>query len=218
MLKRVAVFGSQIGEQVIGDIIENNLPVEVVKLTTENEWEYPCGTESEIREWTEEKLEPYVGQFDVIVFCEPEMTLSSIYLLTHRYPDQKIIGYGQSLARVLGKERRVRVLLPRVVRRMSRYQEMKCSCFDTEISEGEYESRLLSEGPSPLATKQALADFPGGLVVIYTPRLICIKKQIEQCVKWRASVVDMCDSLFRDTCKALEFRGIDGRLMRDLKG
>ncbi|MBQ9017121.1 hypothetical protein IJ103_02665 [Candidatus Saccharibacteria bacterium] len=218
MLKRVAVFGSPVGEQIIGDIIESNLPVEVVKLATENEWEYPDGTESVIREWTEEKLEPYIGQFDVIVFCEPEMTLSSICFLNRLYPSQKIIGYGQSLSRILNGERRVRVLLPPIVRRMTRYQEMKCSCFDTEVSEGEYELRPSSGSPSLPTIERSLADFPGGLVVIYTPRLISAKKQIERCVKWRATVVDMCDSLFRDTCKALEFRGIDGRLTRDIKG
>ena len=220
MLKHVVVFGSKASEDIIGNIIEDNLPVDVIKLTNQNNQEYTYRTESELREWIEEELSPYLGKVDAIVLCEPEMTLSSIQFLKDKYPDQEIVGYGQELVRVLKDEPSARILLPQIVRRMTRYQEMKVECFGTKISEEGYAPGLkfsnLAEASS--AVDRALENFPGGLVVIYSPDLVCLKKQLKKRAKWRATVVDMCDSLFRETCKALKFRGVDGRLARDIVG
>lgn len=225
MLKQVVVFGGGPGMDIIGNIIEDNLPVEVIKVAIGKE--YAKCTESEIREWTEEKLLPYIGKVDAIVLCEPEITLSSIYFLRQKYPEQEIVGYGQDLSIALKGEHNVRVLLSHTTKRMTRYQVMKSECGDTKISESEYDLiepeyfqklKTKSIRSSSTMASRILDNFSGGLVIIYAPNLIFIKKQLKECVKWRATVVDLCDSLFRETCKALKFRGLDGKLVRELKG
>ena len=220
MLKKVLIFGSKTGEDIIGNIIEDNLPVEVIKLANQKNYKYIYRTESELREWIDEALQPYLGKVDAIVLCEPEMTLSSVQFLREKYPDQEIVGYGQELVKVLKGESNVRILLPQTVKRMTRYQKMKVECSSTKISEREYAPGLELTGPTETssAVNRALEDFPGGMVLIYTPDLICMKNQLEKQARWRANVVDMCDSLFRETCKALKFRGVDGRLARDIIG
>lgn len=220
MLKKVVVFGSKAGENIIGDIIEENLPVEIIKLSNQNNQEYTYKTESELREWIEEELSPYLGKVDAIVLCEPEMTLSSVQFLKEKYPEQEIVGYGQELVRVLKDKPSARILLPQIVRRMTRYQEMKVACHDTKISEGEYAPGLELSNPAEASfvIDRVLENFSGGLLVIYSPDLVHIKEQLKKRTKWRATVVDMCDSLFRETCKALKFRGIDGRRARDIVG
>ncbi|MDO4889189.1 MAG: hypothetical protein Q4A25_00635 [Candidatus Saccharibacteria bacterium] len=215
MLKQVVVFGNKTSEDIIGNMIEDNLPVEVTKVGSEKARQIIGETESAIREQTEEELLPYIGKVDAIVLCEPEMTLSSIQFLKDKYPEQEFVGYGQNLSRVIKQEHTVRILLPHTVRRMSRYQKMKSECFGVEISEGEYD---FEEIPGPSFTERFLEGFVNGLIIIYTPALICLEDQLKERTKWRATVVDMCGSLFRETCKALKFRGIDGGLSRDLKG
>lgn len=215
MLKQVVVFGSKTSEDIIGNMIEDNLPVEVTKIGNKKAEQIIGETESAIREQTEEELLPYIGKVDAIVLCEPEMTLSSIQFLRDKYPRQEFVGYGQDLARIIKRERSVRILLPHTVRRMTRYQKMKSECFGVEISEGEYD---FEEIPGPNFTERFLEGFANGLIIIYTPALICLEDQLKERTKWRATVVDMCGSLFRETCKALNFRGIDGRLARDIKG
>ena len=215
MLKQVVVFGSKTSEDIIGNMIEDNLPVEVTKISSDKAEQIIGETESAIREQTEEELLPYIGKVDAIVLCEPEMTLSSVQFLRDKYPKQEFVGYGQDLVRVMRREQNVRVLLPHTVRRMTRYQKMKSECFGVEISESEYD---FEEIPDPSFTERFLDGFVNGLIVIYTPALICLEDQLKERTKWRATVIDMCGSLFRETCKALNFRGIDGGLVRDLRG
>ena len=115
---------------------------------------------------------------------------------------------------------------------MTRYQELKLECADVDISEREYD--MVVDSAELLARfgkkgqknppkgegfiERALKGFPGELIVIYTSDLIRFEKLIKDFVKWRATVVDMRASLFRDTCAALKLRGLDGKLTRDLKG
>lgn len=215
MLKQVVVFGSKISEDIIGNMIEDNLPVEVIKVESRRAEQIISETESAIREQTEEELLPYIGKVDAIILCESEITLSSLQFLRDKYPRQEFVGYGQDLVRIMKRERNVRVLLPRSVKKMTRYQKMKSECFGIEISESEYD---FEEIPIPGVAERILEGFVSGLVIIYTPVLICIEDQLKERVKWRGTVVDMCGSLFRETCKALDFRGVDGGAVRDLKG
>lgn len=215
MLKQVVVFGSKTSEDVIGNMIEDNLPVEVIKLAGGRAEQIMGETESAIREQTEEVLLPYIGKVDAIVLCEPEMTLSSIQFLRWKYPEQEFVGYGQDLVRVMRREHNVRVLLSHTAKRMARYQKMKSECPEIEVSESEYDFREIA---GPNFVERALEGFANGLIIIYAPALICLEDQFRDHVRWRANVVDMCGSLFRETCKALNFRGADGGMMRDLKG
>lgn len=218
-MKQVVVFGSKAGEDVIGDMIEANLPVEVIKVETQKDAPYHERTESEIREWTEAELSPFIGCVDVIVLCEPEIAFSSSHFLRTKYPDQKFVSYGQSLPRLLQRERRAKIILSHATRRMTRYQEIKSACFGMDISEGEYDPSQEISGPlPPKSIEEIVGDFLDGTLIIYTPSLIFAKEQLKQRLRWRASVIDMRESLFRETCAALKFRGLDGRQPRELEG
>lgn len=219
MLKQVVVFGSKIGEKIIGDMIEDNLPVDVIRVTSNSEDDYIGSTESEIRDLAETKLEPYLEKVDVIVFCEPEIMLSAGAYLKRQYPAQKFVGYGRNLTRLLNKAKTARVLLSHITKRNTHYQEMKFACPEVSVSESILEPFNLSLPKSDMARQfiQRILDGVNcGLVIIYTPDLIYLEDQIKDFLKWRANVVDMRDSLFRETCSALEFRGVDGRPARDV--
>ena len=212
MLKQVVVFGNRISEDIIGNIIEDNLPVDVIKLENgrvEQE------TESEIRIQVDRRLSPYVGKVDLIILCDPEITLSSLQFLKCKYPGQEFVGYGYNLAGAIKKERRVRVLLPHIAKRMLYYQKMKSECVGVDISEGEYD---FEEYKDQNFIERFLEGFANGLVIVYTPVLFHLERQLRARVSWRANVIDMRDSLLRDTCKALKLRGLDGGLARDVKG
>lgn len=101
---------------------------------------------------------------------------------------------------------------------MTRYQELKSEFSDMEISECEFSLEERQNSKSKDLIEFATKDFSGGLIVIYTPDLIRIKNLIEKKFTWRADVVDMRPSLLRATCLALNLRGIDGKLNRDIKG
>lgn len=218
MLKQVVVFGHKVSENVIGRMIEENLPVEVIKVMSSKDDDYLGNTESEIREQTELMLRPFIGKVNVIILCEPEIAFSAQTFLSKKYPYQKFVGYGQNLPNLLKNKQTARVLLSKSVKKMTRYQEIKSEFTNMEISEREFSLKERQHVRSRDLIDYATRDFSGGLIIIYTPDLIRMKSLIEKKFTWRADVVDMRPSLLRETCLALNLRGIDGKLTRDIKG
>lgn len=212
MLRKVVVFGDKEGKEIIGDMIEQELPVEVIRVDGLNKDTKSCTSESEIREQTITKLAPYMGKVDVITLANAEVTLAAVDCLKRMYPSQEIVGYGKNLPNVLRRGNAVRVLIPSVVKRMAKYHKIKTDCPDVDISERSLKNY------SELEITKNLRDFKGGVVVLCAVDLIRVKEKIQEKVKWKASVIDMRESLLRDVCLALRLRGIDGRQPRELEG
>lgn len=224
MLKKVVVFDSGMGGGVIGDLIEDELPVEVVRVNDLKNAPYGERSEGEIRDLTEKAISPYIGEADVIVLAEPEVALSAEEFLQRKYPDQPFVGYGLELPRLLRREKRVRILTTAAVQRTAKYQEMKADCTETKITEREcsgWVKEFARYGEIDRATEDemindALAGFKNGLIILYATDMIRVKERIRKRFKWRANVVDMRGLLLRDTCVALKYPGKDGRRMREL--
>lgn len=209
MLRKVLVFGNGVGVDIIGNMIEDELPVEVIRV---NSKESLCETESEMRERALAILRPYFGEVDVIVLASAEMTLAAEDYLRRLYPEQAIVGYGRNLLNVLKRENTVRILTSEIVRRMTKYQKMKMECGEIKVSERGLKNCSEAE------INKGLRGFKNGLIVLYSTDLIRVKMNIQERVKWRATVVDMRESLFRDVCTALKLKGKDGRRLRELEG
>ena len=204
MLKKVVVFDSGFAGGVISEMVEQELPVTVIRAHDREHAPYAERSEAEIREMTEKALSGFIGRVDLIVLAEPEVALSAGEFLKRKYPEQKFVGYGRELTRVLRRGRafgEVRVLTNRAVRRTTRYQEMKAACADVKVSES-----------------VTLDKFSAGTVVIYATNLLRQKAELKRRTPWQVSVIDMRDSLLRDACRALELPGVDGKMRRELEG
>ncbi len=225
MLKKVVVFDSNISGGLIGDMIENELPVEVIRVNDLAHAPYFDKSESEIRELTERAIKPYISRVDLIILAEPEVTLTSENYLKKKYPTQKFVGYGKSLPQVIRKEKIVRILTTPAVRRTTRYQQMKAACFGTKISEREcieWHENISRYGTIDKTVENeiidlAVAGFKEGLIVIYTTEVMRIAEKIRDRLRWRGTVVDMRNILLRDVCSKLNFKGLDGKLKRDIR-
>ena len=222
MLKKVVVFDNQ--SSGVGDMIEDELPVEVVRITDAKNTSYAEKNESEIRELTLNALEPYLDKADLIVLAEPEVALAAEEFLRRKFPRQQFVGYGWELPKLLKRAKNVRVLTTPAVRRMARYQAMKAECPGVRFSEREclgWETSLSSPGALDRAVEDELIEhakegFSGGIVVIYTTSMIHLENRLRQAFRWRATVVDMRAILLRAACAALGFRGMDGHRSREL--
>lgn len=210
MLRKVVVLGDERGKDIIGSMIERELPVEVIKV--DDIGAKGDVSESEIREQAITALAPYMGKVDVVALANTDVMLAAEDSLKRMWPKQRIVGYGRNLPNIFRNENAVRVLVPNTVKRMTKYREIKIDYPDVDISE-----RCLKNCSEPEIARN-LCDFRGGTVVLCAVDLIRVKKQIQEKVKWRATVVDMRESMLRDVCSALGLKGLDGRRTRELEG
>ncbi|MBQ9029404.1 hypothetical protein IJ114_01380 [Candidatus Saccharibacteria bacterium] len=212
MLRKVVVFGDKRGKDIIGDMIENELPVEVIKVDDIGNNAKGDASESEIRERAIAALTPYMGKVDVVVLANADVMLAAEDSLKRMWPKQRIVGYGKNLPNIFRNENAVRILAPNIVKRMTKYRKIKIDYPNVDISE-----RCLKNYSESEIAKN-LGDFRGGTVVLCAVDLIRVKREIQEKVKWRATVVDMRESMLRDVCLALGLKGLDGRRTRELEG
>ncbi len=101
MLK-IAVFDTGYGGELFADRLEKELPVvEVIRVIT---WrnarkmeEHPLAA----RKLTEESLRPYIGNVDLLVIANYQLSITCLSYLRKKYPNQKFIGFTLKPKRIV---------------------------------------------------------------------------------------------------------------------
>ena len=205
-MKKVVVFDDGEGCNLIGDYIEQELPVEVIRVTDRANAPYEEKSRQEIRELTEMALLPYIGKVDVIVLADADVTLVAGEYLIKKYPEQIFMGYGARMHEAMQKCIRAMSLTSGVTRVTEQYQMMKAQCKSEEVFEPDCSqwSKMIVDGKmTDEVLGEQIKEFPGGMILIYATDFIELEDALRRIFGWRVSIVDLRPKLLRELSIAL---------------
>ncbi len=216
MLK-VLVFDSGWGGELIGDYIEEELPVRVTKLIDWRSGAYSEKSAGEIRMLSEMALARHIGTVDVIVLADAVVWLAAGGYLSQRYPEQVFVGYGRGLEQLMRKLGEAMILTTAGVKRLADYQRMRLDFGCRRVFEPECLGWTMKIDDGELTEDNITEVIQGyrGTVVVYSTAYIDVEPQIRKVMGRSSHVIDMKKALLRDVCAALKLRGVDGRLAKE---
>ena len=217
-MRRVIVFDTGWGGELLADRLEEVLPGEVVRVIP---WRDGILEEersaSAIRRLTEQRLAGggFLGTKDIIVLAEPGVALAAKDYLKRKYPEQVFIGGLMGVK----PRRKMMVLATPGLKSREEYQIWKAEA--EEVTEPEckgwaekiYDGELKDE-----EVTRAVKGFQDGTVMILSTNFIDVRKVIERATWRRAKVVDLSKEIVRETCAELGLRGKDGEVAQKFLG
>ena len=215
----VVVFDCGWGGEIIGDFIAEEIPFRVEKVIDYKNAQYGEKDFGEMKELAEKALVNYIGKVRVIVLADTVMALELMEYLREKYPDQKFVGYGRGLVKMIRMMRaeRVMILTTNGVKRQEMFKKMEqmagvkmvepeCRGWGQKIDEGEMtESEV----------RRAVGRFQGDVIVIYATGFLDVEENIKKYAKKQTKVVNMKGILLKDVCEALGLVGKDGKTTRE---
>lgn len=217
-MKKVVVFDCGWGGELIGDFLEEQIPVEVEKVIKYKDGQFGEMKDYEIAKIAESALAPYVGHCELIVLADTTTTLTLLDRLRSIFPNQKFIGYGEGMPMVVRefKGNRIMVLTTESVKSQTKYLLMKIMT-EKEIVQPECTgwSGLIDDGElKDEEIHRTITSEKAEAVLIYATSFIDVENEIRASVTPGTSVIDMRQKLLRDACTALGLLGKDGRRAR----
>lgn len=226
MLK-IVVFDSGWGGELFADYLEKELSVvEVIRVIDWRNAPYADKSSSKARELMENALKPYLGKVEIIVIASYIASSIGLQWLRKQYPDQKFVGFVPKLEMVADCEKdikRVVVLGHTQLIRSKQYQSEKskissknsalevieppCSGWTEMIDEGTITDEIIKNGLSCI-------DWRQDLLMLYSTHFVDLRDNLERIFGWKVRVADDFRAVLREVCKALEFKGGDGRKSR----
>lgn len=190
-MNKVIVYGG-IGANEIKNMIENDLPIDVVEILDEAEGSSRRGIE--IRKMAETKLMPYLGKSEVIIFTDAIVTIAVRDYFCKKYPKQKFVWFAEDITTVVGRKERVAIFASDEIRRYQEYQEMKASCQETEILEITEVNSSMNGNVLP--------------VMILTATKLLIEDELRRMLGWGIEVIDWKESIMDELYVALGLKGV----------
>lgn len=218
MLK-IVVFDPGWGGELIGDFIEEELPVEVIRIIDFKHAPYADKSRAEILQLTDEAVRPWVNEVDVIVLASSEVALLTQEYLEQKYPEQKFVSYGRGLDELIGKIDKALILTTKGARKTKKYQEMKAGCQGSLLVEPDCDKweELVDDGMmTDEIIKDTVRGFEGGTIVIHCAGFLDVEDNLKRIFRWRADVINFKKVMMRDLCAALELQGKDGRIRKEV--
>ena len=217
-MKKIVVFDCGWGGELIGDYLEEQIPVEVEKVIKYKDGQFGEMKDYEIAKIAETALAPYVGHCELIVLADTSTTVAIMDHLKYKFPNQKFVGYGEGMPMVVRefKGNRVMILTTESVKYQMKYLLMKIMT-EKEIVQPECIgwSGLIDDGElKDDEIRRVISSEKAEAVLIYATSFIDIEDEIRASVAPGTAVIDMRQKLLRDVCTALEFVGKDGRRPR----
>lgn len=200
---KVVVFDNGRGGEIIGNYIEDELPVEVIKVIDRNRGAYKNMKAKEVCERIEMNVKEYIGRARVIVLASPDVSLIAKKYLKTKYPNQQFVGYGDGLEDMVKKVKRAIILTSKQTRKTYEYQKMLPKEYGGELVEMNFVNWNQS-------VKRKIKEFGYGTVILYSTEAISNKEIVQNAMGWRVDVVDLRKILLNDICTALNMVGKDG--------
>lgn len=92
-MRKIVVFDSGWGGEVIRNYVERRLPVEVEKVINWEDGVYGEKSAGEVRFLVEKALMPYIGRTGVIILAEQIVGVKAKGYLERKYPMQRFVAY-----------------------------------------------------------------------------------------------------------------------------
>ena len=218
-MKKVVVFDCGWGGELIGDFLEEQIPIEVEKVIKYKNGQFGEMKDYEITQIAESALEPYIGHCELIVLADTSTTVAIMDHLKYKFPNQKFIGYGEGMPMIVRefKGSRVMILTTESVKYQTKYLLMKIMT-EKEIVQPECIgwSGLIDDGELKTEEIHRIVNSEKvEAVLIYATSFIDVEDEIKASVAPGTAVIDMRQKLLRDVCTALKLVGKDGRRARD---
>ncbi len=217
-MRRVIVFDTGWGGEILAERLEMTLPVEVVKVIPWRDGILEEGRSAgEIRKVVERRLREggFLGTKDVVVFAEPGVALAVKEYLERKYPNQAFVG-GLTKIETKRKER-IMLLATPGLRGREEYQKWKmglgetvepeCSGWAEKIQDGELKDEEV---------RKTVRGFGKGIIVILSTNFIDVRRTIERATWRQARVVDLSKRIVREVCGELGLKGKDGEIAKKL--
>lgn len=193
---KVLVYGGEKNARRAAWFLGREMPLEIKCLTTEKDF-LELSTAKIVKE-TDNALCPLIGRNEVIVLADPLDALATEEILKNRYPEQKFVGYGHGIARLIKRLKAVYVVVAQKIRRMEVYQRIKAECQQTEIRESDgWEWKELIENGTPGKEEimEKVRSAQGAPIVVFHPEVPCFR--MKEVVDWRNEVIDMEEELLK---------------------
>lgn len=217
-MKKIAVFDTGFGGELFADRLEAELSiVEVIRVIA---WRHAVRIEQhprEARRISEEVLRPYIGNVDLLVIANYQISATSLSYLRRKYPRQKFVGFTMRPKRITNRPTLILTTrattknlayLALVCSLMSEHSKFKTICLNHWphlIDNGELTSNDFQIDLEPLV--RDFKRFP-------SPQIILTCSQFTECIpKFRqifghnARIIDSFDDTIHDIYKTLNLSG-----------
>ena len=213
MLK-IAVFDTGYGGELFADRLEQELPVvEVIRIIA---WRNAKRIEEHpftARKLTEESLRPYIGNVDLLVIANYQISATCLSYFRRKYPNQKFIGFSLNPERIV--KRPTIILTTRSTTKnltyftVARRLKAKTICLDNWpllIDDGELTDDNFKTDLEP-ALKHITIPKTCQIFLACGQFNDCIQK-FRQIFGHNARIVDSFDHTIHETCHALGLRSL----------
>lgn len=207
-MRKIIVCSFGTFSQRVCRFLERELPVKVTSVIDIRDLR--DRTNREIREIVEEVVEPHVGEAEIIVIMDPLATVVALDYIKSKFPEQKFVGYGQGMTKMVRELKRVFVLVPERIKRLEPYQRIKAACQGTEICELDQQRWAFLVNRGWLVKEEAIKEAScvnGGKVVIYDNELLAKEQRVEEMVGWRGEVTDMKEEMLESLKEMMGLTG-----------
>lgn len=204
-LKKIVVFDNSFGGELFADYIEKELPIfDVIRVI--------CWGEKLSRDFTIQKMRPYIGHADLIILLNPFLTITALGYIRKKFPNQNFIGLKPVSKIPKNRSKRVLFLTTKQTRRTITYQLhhfslakktriIDCDKWVKLIDTGEY---ITEEMVNDL---KVLGDFKPQLVVLDNAALLDAKPEIRKYFGPTVAIKDGFKKTFNELCATLDIRG-----------
>lgn len=205
-MKKIVVFDNSFGGELFADYIEKELPIfDVIRVI--------CWGEKLSRDFTIQKMRPYIGHADLIILLNPFLTITALGYIRKKFPTQNFIALNLVTKVPKTRSRRVLFLTTKKTRQTITYQlhrrslarktrVVDCDEWIKLIDDGEYVEETMRRD-----LKIALKNFSPQLVVLDHATLREIKPEIRKYFGPTVAIRDGFRDTFNELCTTLDIRG-----------
>ena len=207
-MKTVLVLDYGFSGHLLGNEIEENLPVAVKRITVGSERDILGKTNWEIITEVEYVLIKYIGKIDAIVLANPTISMIAKEYLEVKYPNQIFIGYGWDLPELIKDTEKALIIISDRTARTEPYQRIKARCQTRQIEESD--SQKWAE---VIRSDQKIKDTDlcdeverarSGKLVVFNSKILMMRKRIEERVGWKIEVTDLFGSIIETLRQKLD--------------
>ncbi|MBQ3309803.1 hypothetical protein IJG78_03990 [Candidatus Saccharibacteria bacterium] len=178
------------GAKVVGEYIEQELPVETIPISIECE----KMTEGEVADTLMNAIRPYKRTVGVAVLMGGYLTRGVERTLACRLPEIDFVNFDDGFCRLAGNEERVMIVTSGEIRRSEEYQTEKAKMQECEIVELDFEEwRKAASGDSEAIRRvqQETISQSAAKIIIHSTEILAEIDKVKQIIDWRAEIIDM---------------------------
>ena len=206
-MKTVLIFDYGFSGYLLGNEIEENLPVVVKRITAGTQQDLLEKTNWDIIMESEMILTRYVNRVDAIILANPIVSMIAKEYLEIEHPNQLFIGYGWDLPKLVKDTEKALILVPNRIGRTEAYQRLKAKCQSIEINESDGQ-RWVEVVKSEQRLKdtelgEEIEKVRNGKLIVYNSKLLMMRHRLEERVGWKVEVADFFEPMMETLSQSL---------------